>query len=70
MKCLVRSSLAAETLALSDATDDGINISKLISELVYNGVKYIPIEIYTYSKSLYNVLKSKKNATERKKIEN
>ena len=52
IKRVVRSSLAAETLALSDAIDDGIYISELISELVFNGVKHIPIEIYADSKSL------------------
>ena len=56
IKWVVRSSLAAETLAFSDATDDGIYISELISELVFDGVKHIPIEIYTDSKSLNMML--------------
>ena len=63
---VVRSSLAAETLVLIDTTDDGIYISELISELVFNGVKHIPIKIYTDSKSLDDALKSKKNVTEKR----
>ena len=63
---VVRSSLAAETLVLIDTTDDGIYISELISELVFNGVKHIPIEIYTDSKSLDDALKSKKNVIEKR----
>ena len=46
-------------LSLSNATNDEIYISELISELVFNGVKHIPVEIYTDRKSLYDDLKSK-----------
>ena len=56
IKWVVRSSVAAETWAFSDATDDEIYISELISELMFNGVKHIPIEIYTDSKSLNMML--------------
>ena len=63
---VVRSSLAAETLVLIDTTDDGIYISELISELVFNGVKHIPTEIYADSKSLYDAFKLKKNVTEKR----
>ena len=51
--------MAGEILPLSDAIDDGIYIFELISELVSNGIKHIPIEIYA-------VLKSKKSVTEKR----
>ena len=66
IKRVVRSSLAAETLALSDAIDDGVYLSELLSELIFNGSKHIPIEIYTDSKSLYDSLNSKKNVLEKR----
>ena len=65
IKQVARSLLAAETLALSDAIDDGIYIW-VISELVFNEAKHISIEICTDSKSLYDNLKSKKNVTEKR----
>ena len=39
---------------------------ELISELVFNGVKHIAIEIYTDGKFLYDALKSKKTVTEKR----
>ena len=47
--CSYRSFLAAETLALSDPANDGIYISELILDLVFNGVEHIPVEICTDS---------------------
>ena len=49
IKHVVRSILAAETLALSDAVNDGIYISEIVSELLFNVTKSLPIEIYTNS---------------------
>ena len=66
IKRVVRSSLSAETLALSDAIDDGVYIAELISELLFNGSKQISIEVYTDSKSLFDTLNSKKNVTEKR----
>ena len=57
----VRSSLAAETLSLSDATNNGIYSSKVLSELLFNNTYCIPIEVVTDSKYLYDALHSKKN---------
>ena len=42
----VFSSLAADTLALSDAIDDGIYISELISELEFN-IQILIFETYS-----------------------
>ena len=55
---VVRSSLAAETLALSDAVDNEIYLSKMLSELLYNDTYCISIEVVTDSKSLYDALHS------------
>ena len=66
IKRVVRSSLSAETLALSDAIDDRVSIAELISELLFNGSKQILIEVYTDSKSLFDALNSKKNVTEKR----
>ena len=61
--------MAAETLAFSDATDDEIYISDSISELVFNGVKHIPIEIYTDSKSLNMMLWNQRKMLQKKEWE-
>ena len=66
IKRVVRSTLAAEILALSDAVDDGIYISEIVSELLFSGTKLLPIEIYTDSKSLFDAIKSKKNILEKR----
>ena len=66
IKRVVRSTLATETLALSDAVDDGIYISEIVSELLFNGTKSLPIEMYTNSKSLFDAIKSKKNVLDKR----
>ena len=66
IKHVVRSILAAETLALSDAVNDGIYISEIVSELLFNVTKSLPIEIYTDSISLFDAIKSKKNVLEKR----
>ena len=67
IKHVLRGTLAAETLALNDAVDDGIYISEIVSELLFNEAKLLPIEIeiYTNSKSWYNAIKSKENILEK-----
>ena len=62
---VVRSSLAAETLALSDALDDAVYMMKLFSEIMFNNYYKIPIEIVIDNKSLYESLFSKKNVIEK-----
>ena len=66
IKHVVRSILAAKTLVLSDDVNDGIYISEIVSELLFNGTKSLPIEIYTDIKSLFDAIKSKKNVLEKR----
>ena len=53
--------LAAETLALSDNVDNGVYLTKVLSALLFNNAYCILIEVVTDSKSLYDILHSKKN---------
>ena len=62
---VVRSSLAAETLALSNAVHNGVYLTKMLSELLFNDEYCIPIEVVTDNKSLYDPLHSKKNVLEK-----
>ena len=66
IKCVVKSTLDAEALALSDNVNDEFYILEIISKLLFNGTKLLPIEVYTDSKSLYNAIKSKKNVLEKR----
>ena len=53
LKRVSRSTLTAETLALADAVDAAMLLSVLISEVIYNSAKSIPIVCYTDNDSLY-----------------
>ena len=53
--------LAAEMLALSDNVDNGVYLTKVLSALLFNNTYCILIEVVTDSKSLYDILHSKKN---------
>ena len=53
--------LAAETLALSDNVDNGVYLTKVLSALLFNNTYCILNEVVTDSKSLYDILHSKKN---------
>ena len=66
IKRIVRSSLAAETLALSDCIDAAVYISTLYSEITYGNFQdgYLPIEVITDNKSLVDSIDSKKPVTE------
>ena len=57
---IARSTLAAECLALQDATDAAILISSLLSEMLYEGRKPIKIIAKTDSKGLHSALYSTK----------
>ena len=62
---VVRSSLAAETLALSDVLDDAVYMMKLFLEIMFNNYYKIPIEILIDNTSLYESLFLKKNVIEK-----
>ena len=62
---VVRSWLAAETVALSDGAENGVHLTKVLSELLFNDTYCIPIEVVTDSKSLYDALHSQKNVLEK-----
>ena len=49
---VVRSTLAAETLAASDAVDNAFYLSELLSELIFAGKKSIPIKVMVDNRSL------------------
>ena len=67
IKRVVRSTLAAETLALSNCIDSSIYIAKLYQEILYgNSNQTLPIEIYTDNKSLVASLYSAKSVSERR----
>ena len=53
LKRVSRSTLTAETLALADAIDAAIYISALMSEVIYDSGKSVPIVCYTDNDSLY-----------------
>ena len=61
---VVKSTLAAETLALIDGAETAVYIGKLIHD-INDGVN-IPIYCYTDNKSLVDVLDSKKNVDDRR----
>ena len=56
--------LAAETLAMSDAAETSLYIKHIISEMI-DGVE-LPIVCYTDNKSLVDVLDSKKNVDDKR----
>ena len=64
IQTVVRSSLAAEALALLDALDDAVYLMKLFSEVMFNDNYKIPMKIVIDNKSLYESLFSKKNVIE------
>ena len=60
------SSLATETLAMSDAVDSAVYISVLLSELYPELNSFeIPIDMYTDNKSLHDAIHSEKYASEK-----
>ena len=62
---VVRSSLAAETLALSHVVDSGVYLKNVLSELLFNNTNCIRTEIVSDIKFLYDTLLSKKNVLEK-----
>ena len=62
---VVKSTLAAETLAASDAIDNAYYIGNIISQILFNGEREIPVELYIDNRSLYDNLFSVKNVNEK-----
>ena len=65
-----RSVKSAETRALEEAIDDGVNIARLISEVYTGGVnlkdpKQIPVEALTDNKSLWESLHNTRQCEEK-----
>ena len=65
---VVRSTLSAETLALSDCMDAAIYTAVMYTEIMYgkSNTESIPIEIVTDSKSLLDSIKSNKPVSEKR----
>lgn len=67
LKRVARSSLAAESLAMSDCVDAAVYIATMYKELMFGCTSNsIPIEIVTDNKSLCDALQSKKVVTEKR----
>lgn len=63
---IVKSTMAAETLAMAEAVEAGHLISALTSEILYEGVKKIPVEAVTDNYSLYESAHSTKSNSDRR----
>ena len=66
LKRIARSSLAAESLAMSDGVDAAIYIGTMYNEIMYGNSESIPIEVVTDNKSLCDALQSRKVVTEKR----
>lgn len=67
VKRIVRSTLAGETLAMSEGIDNAIFLSTLFSELTIGDVAHAaPITCVTDNHSLVDALKSTKSVTEKR----
>ena len=60
---VVKSSLAAETLSMSDGIDGAIFVNALLSEIYFGNTRSLPIEFITDNQSLVDALKSSKYAS-------
>ena len=65
IKRVVRSTLAAETIALNDACDNTVYLAKLITDLSA-GKEKLPITAYTDSKSTYDAINSSTSISDKK----
>ena len=63
---VVKSTLAAETLAASDAIDSAYYLSEILSQILFKHKVNIPIELYVDNKSLYDNVFSVKNVAEKR----
>ena len=63
---VVKSTLAAETLAAADAIDNAYYLGEILSQILFKNKRKIPIELYVDNKSLYDNVFSVKNVTEKR----
>lgn len=66
IKRIVRSALAAETLAMAQAVEAGYLVSAILSDILYEGKQKISVEAITDSYSLYESAHSTKSVEDRK----
>ena len=67
---VVKSSLAAETLSMSDGIDGAVFVNALLSEIYFGNTRSLPIEFITDYQSLVDALKSSKHVSDKRpKIE-
>ena len=64
---VVRSTIAAETLAATEGIDMAIYLSNILSQIIYNGKpNCIPVTLYVDNKSLFENVHSTKNVSEKR----
>ena len=63
---VVKSTLAAETLAAANAIDNAYYLGEILSEILFKYEKDIPIELYVDNKSLHDNVFSVKNVAEKR----
>ena len=67
LRRVTKSTLASETLALSDGVDSAFSIAMLFGEMLYNdSSKTIPITCYVDNADLVEALKSQKSVTDKR----
>ena len=66
IKRVVKSSLAAETLSVSEAVDAVVYANTMFSEINYEGTKRLPTEVVADNKSLCDALHSNKSVTDKR----
>ena len=63
---VVKSTLAAETLAAADAIDNAYYLGQILSQFLFDNKKEIQIELYVDNKSLHDNVFSVKNVAEKR----
>ena len=63
---VVKSTLAAETLAASDALDNAYYLAEILSEILFRNSRDIPIRLMLDNKSLFDNVHSVKNVSEKR----
>ena len=67
LKRIVRSTLAAETLAMCEGVDAALYVSAVYSDMAFNdSSRKLPLQVLTDNKSLQDALKSSKYVSDRR----